>query len=86
MNLRSFIVLTISQEITEGVNKSAQALQAAKTGIQHIGSVAQQQTMCMYNMFSEIPLLFFLCFSSFNLIHIYDCFSTVAFSSFVIYI
>jgi hypothetical protein len=26
--------------------------------------VAQQHTICMYNMFSEIPLLFLLYFSS----------------------
>jgi len=42
--------LTISQEITEGISKSAQALQAAETGIRHIGSVAQKQTICMYNI------------------------------------
>lgn len=81
MVLRSFIVLTISQEITEGVNKSAQALQAAKTGIQHIGSVAQQQTLCMYNMFSEI-LYYFSC----AFLHFYDCFSTATFSSCVLHI
>lgn len=42
--------LTISQEITDGISKSAQALQAAETGIRHIGSVAQKQTICMYNV------------------------------------
>jgi hypothetical protein len=56
--------LTISQEITDGISKSAQALQAAETGIRQIGSVAQQHTICMYNMFSEIPLSFLLYFSS----------------------
>lgn len=42
--------LAISQEIADGVNKSAQALQAAEAGIKQIGSMAQEQTMCMYHV------------------------------------
>lgn len=38
--------LILSQEIADGVNKSAQAVQAAEAGIRQIGSVARQQTMC----------------------------------------
>lgn len=38
----------ISQEITDGVKKSGQAVQAAGAGIQQIGSMARQQTMCMF--------------------------------------
>ncbi|CAI8617071.1 unnamed protein product [Vicia faba] len=55
MNDLTLELSELSQEITEGVNKSAQALQAAKTGIQHIGSVAQQQTMSMIEERANLP-------------------------------
>lgn len=35
----------LSQEIADGVNKSAQAVQAAEAGVRQIGSLARQQTM-----------------------------------------
>lgn len=37
--------LSPSQEIADGVNKSAQAVQAAEAGVRQIGSLARQQTM-----------------------------------------
>ena len=37
--------LFLSQEITEGVNKSAQVVQAAEAGARQIGSLAREQTM-----------------------------------------
>ncbi|XP_058730373.1 uncharacterized protein LOC131602308 [Vicia villosa] len=55
MNDLTLELSELSQEITEGVNKSAQALQAAKTGIQHIGTVAQQQTMSMIEERANLP-------------------------------
>ncbi|CAK8576999.1 unnamed protein product [Lathyrus sativus] len=55
MNDLTLELSELSQEITEGVNKSAQALQAAKTGIQHIGSVAQQQTLSMIEERANLP-------------------------------
>lgn len=45
----------LSQEITEGISKSAQALQAAQTGIRHIGSVAQKQTISMIEERANLP-------------------------------
>lgn len=45
----------LSQEITEGISKSAQALQAAETGIRHIGSVAQKQTISMIEERANLP-------------------------------
>lgn len=36
-----------SQEIADGVTKSAQAVQAAEAGIRQIGAVAREQTICM---------------------------------------
>lgn len=43
-----FRYLKLSQEIADGVNKSAQAVQAAEAGIRQIGSLAHQQTMCEF--------------------------------------
>lgn len=40
----------LSQEIADGVNKSAQAVQAAEAGIRQIGSLARHQTMCMFTL------------------------------------
>lgn len=37
-----------SQEIADGVNKSAQAVQAAEAGIRQIGTLAHQQTICKF--------------------------------------
>lgn len=42
------IFMELSQEITDGVNKSAQAVQAAEAGIRQIGSLARQRTICMF--------------------------------------
>lgn len=39
-------MLTLSHEIADGVNKSAQAVQAAESGIRQIGTLAHQHTMC----------------------------------------
>lgn len=41
------LYVMLSQEIADGVNKSARAVQAAEAGIRQIGSRAHQQTMCM---------------------------------------
>jgi len=43
----NIVLYVVSQEITEGVNKSAQAVQAAQVGIRKIGALACQQTACM---------------------------------------
>ena len=43
------ILFDRSQEIADGVNKSAQAVQAAEAGIRQIGALAHQQTMCMFD-------------------------------------
>lgn len=54
-----FLVFTsyvsLSQEIADGVSKSSQAVQAAEAGIQKIGSVARQQTICMLKVFAICP-------------------------------
>ncbi|GMI88827.1 hypothetical protein like AT1G08530 [Hibiscus trionum] len=47
----------LSQEITDGVNKSAQAMQAAEAGIRQIGSLAQQQTMSMIQERASLPII-----------------------------
>ena len=57
--------MEISQEIADGVSKSAQALQAAEAGVRQIGSMAQQTTVCMYYVFADIPFIFLLYFSHF---------------------
>lgn len=41
--------MSLSQEIADGVNKSAQAVQAAEAGIRQIGTLARQQTICKFN-------------------------------------
>ena len=43
----NMMVYVVSQEITEGINKSAQAVQAAQVGIRQMGALARQQTACM---------------------------------------
>jgi len=50
--------LNYSQDITDGVNKSAQAVQAAEAGIRQIGTLAHQHTICKL-------LCFLLSFPSF---------------------
>ena len=47
MNLILVLSPQHSQEIADGVSKSAQAVQAAEAGIRQIGSLARQRTMCM---------------------------------------
>ncbi|XP_059308168.1 uncharacterized protein LOC132059559 isoform X1 [Lycium ferocissimum] len=47
----------ISQEITDGVNKSARAVQAAEAGIRQIGSRAHQQTMSMIQERADLPAI-----------------------------
>ncbi|KAE8711621.1 hypothetical protein F3Y22_tig00110283pilonHSYRG00102 [Hibiscus syriacus] len=47
----------LSQEITDGVNKSAKAMQAAEAGIQQIGSLAQRQTMSMIQERASLPII-----------------------------
>lgn len=42
-----------SQDITDGVNKSAKAVKAAEAGIRQIGTLAQQQTLCKFLSFSH---------------------------------
>lgn len=41
-----------SQEIADGVSKSTQAVQAAEAGIRQFGTLARQQTMCMFKAMS----------------------------------
>jgi len=50
------LYVILSQEIADGVNKSARAVQAAEAGIRQIGSRAHQQTMCMLSL-SYIPYI-----------------------------
>lgn len=45
------IFFKLSQEITDGVNKSAQAVQAAEAGIRQIGTLARQRTICMFKLY-----------------------------------
>ncbi|XP_027185127.1 uncharacterized protein LOC113783240 [Coffea eugenioides] len=45
----------LSQEITDGVSKSAQAVQAANAGIRQIGSLAREQTMSMIEERANLP-------------------------------
>lgn len=45
--INCLFLLVHSQEIADGVSKSAQAVQAAEAGIRQIGALARQQTMCM---------------------------------------
>jgi len=59
--------LTISQEIAEGFNKSAQALQAAEAGLRRMGSMAQQQTVCTYTVCWDFFNFFSFAFSPLNL-------------------
>ncbi|XVF06506.1 hypothetical protein REPUB_Repub06bG0054100 [Reevesia pubescens] len=47
----------LSQEIVDGVNKSAQAVQAAEAGIRQIGSLAHQQTMSMIQERASLPII-----------------------------
>ncbi|XP_054811330.1 uncharacterized protein LOC129312684 [Prosopis cineraria] len=49
----------LSQEIHDGVNKSAQALQAAEAGIRQIGSVAQKQTVSLIQERASLPMISF---------------------------
>ncbi|KAF7836549.1 uncharacterized protein G2W53_011408 [Senna tora] len=44
-------------EIADGVNKSAQALQAAEAGIRQIGSMAHQQTITMIQERASLPII-----------------------------
>lgn len=47
----------LSQEITEGVNKSAQAVQAAQVGIRQMGTLACQQTASMIQERANLPVI-----------------------------
>ncbi|XP_047971847.1 uncharacterized protein LOC125214752 isoform X1 [Salvia hispanica] len=47
----------LSQEITEGVNKSAQVVQAAEAGARQIGSLAREQTMAMIQERASLPII-----------------------------
>lgn len=47
----------LSQEINDGVSKSAQAVQAANAGIQQIGSLAREQTMSMIEERANLPVI-----------------------------
>ncbi|XP_022718994.1 uncharacterized protein LOC111277095 isoform X2 [Durio zibethinus] len=47
----------LSQEIANGVNKSAQVVQAAEAGIRRIGSLAHQQTMSMIQERASLPII-----------------------------
>ncbi|KAK8712865.1 hypothetical protein V6N13_148093 [Hibiscus sabdariffa] len=47
----------LSQEIADGVNKSAKAVQAAKAGIWQIGSLAHQQTISMIQERASLPVI-----------------------------
>lgn len=64
------IFFKLSQEITDGVNKSAQAVQAAEAGIRQIGTLARQQTICMFKLYqlvrwnktNAVVMLYMYCF------------------------
>ncbi|CAN6877668.1 unnamed protein product [Brassica oleracea] len=45
----------LSHEVTEGVNKSAKAVQAAEAGIRQIGTLAHQQTLSMIDERASLP-------------------------------
>lgn len=47
----------LSQEIADGVSKSAQAVQAAEAGIRQIGSLARHQTMSMIQERASLPVI-----------------------------
>ncbi|KAJ6422668.1 hypothetical protein OIU84_027601 [Salix udensis] len=47
----------LSQEITDGVNKSAQAVQAAEAGIRQIGSLAHHHTISMIQERASLPII-----------------------------
>ncbi|PHT32164.1 hypothetical protein CQW23_28501 [Capsicum baccatum] len=47
----------LSQEIADGVNKSARAVQAAEDGIRQLGSRAHQQTMSMIQERADLPVI-----------------------------
>lgn len=54
--INCLFLLVFSQEIADGVSKSAQAVQAAEAGVRQIGALARHQTMCML----KSATLFFL--------------------------
>ncbi|EEF36966.1 uncharacterized protein LOC8277125 [Ricinus communis] len=47
----------LSHEIADGVNKSAQAVQAAEAGIRQIGTLAHQHTMSMIQERASLPII-----------------------------
>ncbi|KAK9059620.1 hypothetical protein SSX86_020324 [Deinandra increscens subsp. villosa] len=47
----------LSHEISDGVNKSAQAVQAAEAGVRQIGSLARQKTMSMIDERAQLPVI-----------------------------
>nr|XP_043610481.1 uncharacterized protein LOC122582177 isoform X2 [Erigeron canadensis] len=47
----------LSHEISDGVNKSAQAVQAAEAGVRHIGSLARHKTMSMIEERANLPVI-----------------------------
>ncbi|WMV25914.1 hypothetical protein MTR67_019299 [Solanum verrucosum] len=51
------LYVILSQEIADGVNKSARAVQAAEAGIRQIGSRAHQQTMSMIQERADLPVI-----------------------------
>lgn len=59
--------MAISQEVADGVNASAQVVQAAEAKLRQFSSMARQQTECMYTVFAGISLIFTFAFSPLNL-------------------
>ncbi|KAG4189309.1 hypothetical protein ERO13_A08G218300v2 [Gossypium hirsutum] len=57
IRLSGMEISDLSQEIADGVNKSAQAVQAAEAGIRQIGSLAHQQTMSMIQERASLPII-----------------------------
>ncbi|VFQ78857.1 unnamed protein product [Cuscuta campestris] len=47
----------LSKEISDGVTKSAQAVQAAEAGVRRLGSLARQQTMSMIEERANLPAI-----------------------------
>lgn len=47
----------LSQEVSEGVNKSAQVVQAAQNGIRQIGALARKQTASMIQERANLPVI-----------------------------
>ncbi|GAB4835442.1 hypothetical protein Ancab_000349 [Ancistrocladus abbreviatus] len=48
----------LSKEVSDGITKSTQAVQAAEAGIRQIGSLARQQTISMIQERANLPIVY----------------------------